>query len=97
METNFGDSLVLSCQTIWLSTKYALQVHIQWLEPNGTSFDGRNGIAFGSQQLRGGLVHRNLAFDFLRSTMDGKYTCQVAIGELFTEINHFYLRVAGKW
>ena len=96
LETNFGDPLVLSCQTIWLSTIYALQVHIQWLGPNGTTFDGRNGIALGSQQSRGGLLHRNLAFDFLRSTMDGEYTCQVTIGELYTDINHFHLRVAGK-
>ena len=95
-ETNFGDPLVLTCQTIELPTKYALQVHIQWLGPYGIKFDGRNGIGLGSQQSSGRSSYRNLAFDFLRSTMDGEYTCQVTIGELFTDINHFHLRVAGK-
>ena len=72
-------------------------MHIEWSGPNGVTFDGRNGIVLGSQQSRGGSLYRNLAFDFLRSTMDGEYTCLVTIGELYTDINRFHLRVAGRW
>ena len=98
-ETLYGDALLLVCSSVALPTEYASRAHIQWWGPNGTSLDGMNGIAVGEQTSDDETSSRNLAFDFLRSFMDGVYTCQFYIrymNETYTETKNYSLMVSGK-
>ena len=98
-ETLYGDALLLVCSSVALPTEYASRAHIQWWGPNGTSLDGMNGIAVGEQTSDDETSSRNLAFDFLRSFMDGVYTCQFSIqymNETYTETKNYSLMVSGK-
>ena len=90
---------MLVCSSVALPTEYASRAHIQWWGPNGTSLDGMNGIAVREQMSDGETSSRNLAFDFLRSFMDGVYTCQFSIrymNETYTETKNYSLMVSGK-
>ena len=98
-ETLYGDSLVLVCSSVALPTEYALRARIQWWGPNGTRLDGMNGMTAGEQSSDGVTSSTNLAFDFLRSSMDGVYTCQFFIeymNKSYTETKNYSLVVSGK-
>ena len=95
LETVHGNSLRLVCQSEALPTEYTSRVRIQWWGPNGMTLNGRDGIAVGAQQPD---ASRTLSFDFLRSTMDGIYTCQFSIdymNESYTETKNYTLKVSG--
>ena len=58
-----------------------------------------SGVAVGEQISDGLTSSRTLAFDFLRSSMDGVYTCQFSIeymNESYTETKSYSLTVSGK-
>ena len=98
-QTFFGESLVLVCSSVALPTEYASRASIQWWGPNGVSLDGISGVAVGEQISDGIRSSRTLAFDFLRSSMDGVYTCQFSIeymNESYTETKSYSLTVSGK-
>ena len=98
--TLYGDSLVLVCSSVALPTEYVSRASIQWWGPNGVSLDGMSGVAVGEQISDGLTSSRTLAFDFLRSSMDGVFTCQFSIeymNESYTETKSYSLTVSGEY
>lgn len=98
METLYGDTLTLTCQISELPTGYAFKVHMEWWGPNEAIGDG---IVLEMQESAGVSFSRNLVFDFLRPTMNGKYTCQTTIevenySEEIIEKKVYYLEVLGE-
>ena len=98
-ETLIGDSLRLQCHTIELPSDYTSTVHIEWWGPNRTSLNHENNTVHQEEiQLKGDYVSRALYFDYLRSTLDGVYTCEIKIkylNELYTESKAYHLQVSG--
>ena len=87
------------CSSVALPTEYASRASIQWWGPNGVSLDGMSGVTVGEQMSNGVTSSRALAFHFLRSSMDGVYTCQFSIeymNESYTETKSYTLTVLGK-
>ena len=87
---------MLVCSSVALPTEYASRASIQWWGPNGVSLDGMSGVAVGEHGIRSS---RALTFDFLRSSMDGVYTCQFSIeymNESYTETKSYSLTVSGE-
>ena len=96
METLYGDLLRLVCHTVALPTEYASRVQIEWWGPNGAALN--ESVTVGVQQSDGSTLSRSLEFAFLRSTMDGVYTCHFHIehmNETYTETKTYTLEVSG--
>ena len=96
LETLYGDLLRLVCHTVALPTEYASRVQIEWWGPNGAALN--ESVTVGVQQSDGSTLSRSLEFAFLRSTMDGVYTCHFHIehmNETYTETKTYTLEVSG--